>query len=80
MDLDDFKPVNDTRTQWVTGFCRIVSERMLSSVRDTDTVARVRGDEFIALFPGSPTSASSLPRPSRSPSASLNRSSSKARL
>jgi diguanylate cyclase (GGDEF)-like protein/PAS domain S-box-containing protein len=52
MDLDDFKPVNDTHGHGV-GDCvlRIIAERMLNCVRDTDTVARVGGDEFIALFP-----------------------------
>lgn len=52
MDLDDFKPVNDTHGHTMGDrVLRIVGERMLNSVRDTDTVARVGGDEFIALFP-----------------------------
>ena len=29
----------------------IIGERMLSCVRETDTIARVGGDEFVALFP-----------------------------
>jgi diguanylate cyclase (GGDEF)-like protein/PAS domain S-box-containing protein len=52
MDLDDFKPVNDTHGHDVGDrvLC-IVSERLEHSVRETDTIARVGGDEFIALFP-----------------------------
>jgi diguanylate cyclase (GGDEF)-like protein/PAS domain S-box-containing protein len=52
MDLDDFKPVNDTHGHTMGDrVLRIIGERMLNSVRETDTVARVGGDEFIALFP-----------------------------
>jgi diguanylate cyclase (GGDEF)-like protein/PAS domain S-box-containing protein len=52
MDLDDFKPINDTHGHSVGDrvLC-IIAERMLNSVRDSDTIARVGGDEFIALFP-----------------------------
>jgi diguanylate cyclase len=52
MDLDDFKPVNDTHGHAMGDqVLRIIGERLLNSVRETDTVARVGGDEFIALFP-----------------------------
>ena len=52
MDLDDFKPVNDTHGHSVGDrVLRIIAERMLNCVRDADTIARVGGDEFIALFP-----------------------------
>lgn len=55
MDLDDFKPVNDTHGHAMGDrVLRIIGERMLNCVRDTDTVARVGGDEFIALFPRLP--------------------------
>jgi diguanylate cyclase (GGDEF)-like protein/PAS domain S-box-containing protein len=52
MDLDDFKPINDTHGHAV-GDCvlSIIAQRMMNCVRDTDTIARVGGDEFIALFP-----------------------------
>lgn len=55
MDLDDFKPVNDTHGHAMGDrVLRIISERMLNCVRETDTIARVGGDEFIALFPDLP--------------------------
>jgi diguanylate cyclase len=55
MDLDDFKPVNDTHGHAMGDrVLRIIGERMLNCVRDTDTIARVGGDEFIALFPNLP--------------------------
>lgn len=51
LDLDEFKPIND-RYGHHTGdeVLKIISQRLIHSVRRQDTVARLGGDEFAILF------------------------------
>ena len=51
LDLDKFKFVNDSYGHAVgDSLLQAVSKRLLDSVRDSDIVARVGGDEFIILL------------------------------
>ncbi|MDR3222081.1 MAG: EAL domain-containing protein [Candidatus Accumulibacter sp.] len=53
IDLDSFKYVNDTFGHQVGDQLLLsVSERMKSVVRETDTISREGGDEFMIILPG----------------------------
>lgn len=52
IDLDEFKPINDTYGHDAGDLMLIsVAERLSSTVEDFETAARIGGDEFVCIFP-----------------------------
>ena len=61
VDLDKFKPINDTYGHESDDFMlQTVAKRLSGCLRASDTAARVGGDEFLVLLPDIPSGADAL--------------------
>src|SRR4029434_4331433 len=53
LDFDHFKRINDTLGHDAGDqMLQAISQRLISAVRESDTLARLRGDEFVVVLPG----------------------------
>ncbi|MES2260519.1 MAG: EAL domain-containing protein [Pseudomonadota bacterium] len=56
LDLNNFKQINDTLGHGVGDeVLKTVARRLMSAVRDSDTVARLSGDEFVLVLASQPS-------------------------
>jgi diguanylate cyclase (GGDEF)-like protein len=56
--IDGFKKVNDGLGHPIgDAMLRLAAQRLRKTLRDSDTLARVGGDEFVAILPGTATEA-----------------------